>query len=75
MLHPRTKEGSQALQNLYRIVSEMHSGYNDGFIAAHYKRELFILKHLIDQMYQNAPIFTTEKEWEQELLVDKLKQS
>ena len=73
MLYPHTKEGSQALQSLYRIVSEMHSGYNDGFIAAHYKRELFILKHLIDQMYENAPIFTTEKEWEQELLIDKLK--
>jgi len=75
MLHPHTKEGSEALQALYRIVLEIHSGYNDGFIAAHYKRELFILKHLINQMYQNAPVFTTEKEWEQELLVDKLKHS
>ena len=75
MLHPHTKEGSEALQALYRIALEINSGYNDGYIAAHYKRELFILKHLIDQMYQNAPTFKTEKEWEQELLVDILKQS
>ena len=75
MLQPNTKEGADAVYNLRQIVSQIHSPYNDGYMAAHYKRELFILKHLIDQMYQNAPVFTVEKEWEQELLVDKLKHS
>jgi hypothetical protein len=75
MLQPKTKEGADAVHNLRQIVSQIHSPYNDGYMSAHYKRELFILKHLIDQMYQNAPTFTTEKEWEQELLIDKLKQS
>jgi len=74
MLQPQTKHGFEAMQSIRMLVLEMQSGFNDGFIASHYKRELFIIKHLLEQIYNNAPIFSNEKEWEHELLLDKLSQ-
>ena len=74
MLQPSTQHGSDAMLAIRKLVLEMHSGYNDGFIASHYKRELFIIKHLLEQIYNNAPVFANEKDWEHELLLDKLSQ-
>jgi len=72
MLQPQTKYGVETMQSIRMLVLEMHSGFNDGFIASHYKRELFIIKHLLEQIYNNAPTFSNEKEWEHEILLDKL---
>ena len=74
MLQPKTQYGSDAMFAIRKLVLEMHSGFNDGFIASHYKRELFIIKYLLEQIYNNAPAFTNEKEWEHEILIDKLSQ-
>ena len=73
MLQPSTQHGSDAMFAIRKLVLEMQSGYNDGFTASFYKRDLFIIKHLLEQIYNNAPTFTNEKDWEHELLIEKLK--
>jgi len=72
MLQPTTQHGSDAMSAIHKLVLEMRSAYNDGFTSSHYKHELFIIKHLLEQIYNNAPTFSNEKEWEHELLLDKL---
>jgi len=74
MLQPDTQHGSDAMLAIRKLVLEMHSAYNDGWASSYYKRELFIIKHLLEQIYNNAPTFSNEKEWEHELLLDKLSQ-
>ena len=74
MLQPDTQYGSDAMLAIRKLVLEMHSIYNDGFTSSYYKRDLFIIKHLLEQIYNNAPTFSNEKEWEHELLLDKLSQ-
>ena len=72
-MKPDTQHGLEAMQSIRMIVLEMHSAYNDGWTASHHKRDLFIIKHLLEEIYNNAPVFTNEKDWEHELLIEKLK--
>lgn len=72
MLQPSTQYGADAMLAIRKLVLEMHSAYNDGWTASFHKRDLFIIKQLLEQIYNNAPTFTNEKDWEHELLLDKL---
>jgi len=53
---------------------EIRSPYNDGWTSAACKRELYMLKSWLEDEYQRLPTFFEEKQWEQERLIQKLKQ-
>ena len=52
---------------------EIRSPYNDGWTSANCKRELYLLKSWLEDEYAHLPIFSEEKEWEQERMITKLK--
>jgi hypothetical protein len=66
------------LHNVYNIVrrqlAEIHTLHNDGFIQMHCKQELYLLKCWLEDEYKKLPTFVGEEQWEQERLVDLLKQ-
>ena len=55
-------------------LREIASPYNDGWTSAACKKKLFMLKCWLDEEYQRLPTFFEEKQWEQERLIQKLKQ-
>jgi len=56
------------------VLGEIHSPYNDGFTQSHCKQELYMLKCWLDNEYRKLPTFVGEEKWEQEQLVEILKQ-
>jgi hypothetical protein len=54
-------------------LTEIHSPYNDGFIQSHCKHELYMLKCWLEEEYSQLPKFTGEEKWEQERVIDILK--
>jgi hypothetical protein len=57
-----------------RSVGEICSPYNDGWTASACKQELYMLKCWLDQVYEELPTFVGEEKWEQERLINLLKQ-
>ena len=55
------------------LALEMNSPYNDGWTASGCKRDLFVLKCLIEDLYDSAPTFVNENEWQQERTMELLK--
>ena len=55
-------------------LAEIHSPYNDGFTSSSCKQELYQLKCWLEDEYCKLPTFTGEEVWEQERLVEILKQ-
>ena len=53
---------------------EIRSPYNDGWTASACKHDLYLLKCWLDDQYNNLPKFVGEEKWEQERLIQKLKQ-
>jgi hypothetical protein len=53
---------------------EISSPYNDGFTASSCKQELYQLKCWLEDEYRRLPTFVGEEKWEQERLVQVLKQ-
>jgi len=53
---------------------EIRSPYNDGWTASACKHDLYLLKSWLDDQYARLPKFAGEEKWEQELLIQKLKQ-
>jgi hypothetical protein len=53
---------------------EIASPYNDGFTGSHCKQELYQLKCWLEDEYRQLPTFVGEEKWEQEQLVQVLKQ-
>ena len=53
---------------------EIASPYNDGFTSSHCKQELYQLKCWLEDEYRQLPTFVGEEKWEQERLVQVLKQ-
>ncbi len=65
-------EAAREIRKLYEYAS---SSSTDGFSACSCKRRLYLLKCLIEDLYKELPEFPTqEKEWEQERLIQLLKQ-
>jgi hypothetical protein len=56
------------------LATETASPYNDGFTSLHCKRDLYMLKCFINDTYERLPQFAEEAEWEQERVIQKLKQ-
>jgi hypothetical protein len=69
---PDLNEASRAISASLR---EIASPYNDGWTSAACKKELYLLKSWLDDEYAKLPTFFEEREWEQERLIKKLKQS
>ena len=55
-------------------LAEIHSPYNDGWTSSACKQELYMLKCWLEDEYNQLPHFVGEEKWEQERLIEKLKQ-
>ncbi len=52
---------------IHSLSRECNSPHNDGFTSFEFKKELYILKNIIDQSINDAPDFgQLEKDWLQE---------
>jgi len=58
---------------LRKIMGEIHSPYNDGWTSSSCKHELYMLKCWLDNEYNQLPTFAGEELWEQERVIDILK--
>ena len=52
---------------------EIASPYNDGFVQISCKQELYQLKCWLEDEYSKLPIFVGEEKWEQDRLIQILK--
>lgn len=66
--------------NVNDITSQLRSihyqavnPWNDGFTASSCKKDLFQLKCLIEDLYNDTPTFSIEEEWYHERTLDLLK--
>jgi hypothetical protein len=57
-----------------RSLGEIHSPFNDGFTGHSCKHDLYQLKCWLDDEYKKLPTFSGEEKWEQQRLVQLLKQ-
>ena len=64
----------QARNIIGASLVEIASPYNDGWTSASCKQELYQLKCWLDDAYRRLPTFAGEEKWEQERLVELLKQ-
>lgn len=69
----RKPDVSQAEAHIRKCAAEACSPYNDGWTAMGCKKDLVILKWLIDDLLETCPTFIGEEAWEQERLMDLLK--
>ncbi len=68
---PDLNEAARAISVSLR---EIASPYNDGWTSAACKKELYQLKCWLEDEYANLPEFFEEKFWEQDRLIQRLKQ-
>ena len=65
------------IQSAYSAIrtslGEIHSPYNDGWTSSSCKHELYMLKCWLEEEYNRLPKFVGEELWEQERVVDILK--
>jgi hypothetical protein len=64
-----------ARQVIHTCLVEIHSPYNDGFTSSYCKKDLYVLKCWLEDEYKQLPTFSGEDKWEQERLIDLLKQN
>ena len=58
---------------LRKIMGEIHSPYNDGWIQSSCKQELYMLKCWLELEYRKLPTFAGEEKWEQNKILEILK--
>ena len=63
-----------ARQVIRTCLVEIHSPYNDGFTSSYCKKDLYLLKCWLEDEYQKLPIFVGEDKWDQERMIEILKQ-
>jgi hypothetical protein len=63
-----------AQQAILKSLGEIHSPYNDGWTQSSCKQELYQLKCWLDDEYRRLPVFAGEDAWEQERVIQILKQ-
>lgn len=63
-----------ARQAVQHCVAEIRSPYNDGWTAMACKHDLYLLRSYLNEAYAQLPKFSGEEKWEQELVIDRLKQ-
>lgn len=65
-------DAAREIRKLYEFAADSRT---DGFSACSCKHRMFLLKCLIEDLYKELPEFPTqEKQWEQERLIQLLKQ-
>jgi hypothetical protein len=62
-----------AYSAIRRSLGEIHSPYNDGWTSSSCKQDLYQLKCWLDDEYKKLPTFIGEETWEQERLIQVLK--
>ncbi len=55
-----------------KAVTEIRSPYNDGFTSAYLKLELYQLKCMLEDLYQDLPRFSDEDSWEKVRMIELL---
>jgi len=64
----------QARNLMGASLIEISSPYNDGWTSSSCKQELYLLKCWLEDEYKKLPVFVGEELWEQERLIQVLKQ-
>jgi len=70
----RKPDLDQARQAIQHCMGEIRSPYNDGWTSSGCKHDLYVLKSWLDEEYQRLPYFTGEEKWEQQRIIDRLRQ-
>jgi hypothetical protein len=70
----RKPELNSAQQAIGKSLGEIHSPYNDGWTQRSCKEELYMLKCWLEIEYSKLPTFVGEELWEQNRIVEILKQ-
>jgi hypothetical protein len=65
---------STAYSAIRKSLVEINSPYNDGWTSSSCKHDLYLLKCWLEDEYQKLPTFVGEEKWQQERLVEILKQ-
>jgi hypothetical protein len=74
MIQP-SKNIQPILAYIKDIFLDSISPHNDGFVQSGCKRDLVMLKYELEKLVSKCPDFgDVEKQWEQELIIDKLTQ-
>jgi hypothetical protein len=63
-----------AQQAIRKSLGEIHSPYNDGWTQRSCKEELYMLKCWLEIEYSKLPTFVGEETWEQNRILEILKQ-
>ena len=65
------------IESVYSVIrkslGEIHSPYNDGFSTSYCKRDLYMLKCWLETEYSKLPTFAGEEKWEQDRVIQILK--
>jgi hypothetical protein len=70
----RKPDISPAYQSIRNSLVEINSAYNDGYTQISCKQELYQLKCWLEDEYQKLPTFAGEEKWDQERIIQILKQ-
>jgi hypothetical protein len=66
-----------SLELAYRTIGasviEISSSYNDGWTSQACKKDLYLLKCWLEDLYDKLPKFPEESDWEQERIIATLK--
>lgn len=60
----------QQIRSIHRQVNNVN---NDGFTASGCKRDLFMIKCILEDLYDDTPKFSIEDQWYQERTINLLK--
>jgi len=65
----------QLADHIRELQIQCNSAYNDGFTALHYKKQLYEMKCMIEDIYNSLNVIDEkeEKKWEKERVFNKLK--
>lgn len=67
----------QIISNLRQIARECSSSYNDGYVSFELKKDLYLIKDILDSLIEECPSFVGEDAWlttrEKERIVNYLK--
>jgi hypothetical protein len=66
---------SDAEHAIRRCMAEICHPHNDGWTSSACKHDLYLLKSWLDDEYGRLPKFTGEEKWEQERVMQILKQT
>ena len=58
---------------IMKSLGEIHSPYNDGYSQMSCKHDLYMLKCWLDYEYEKLPTFAGEEKWEQDRVIQILK--